>query len=231
MRPKRERFYLVDREGLIRRGLKSLTPSQKPFAHGNKRLADWEGDFGLTSVVANVEPSVLIGVSGQPGLFKEEAVRIMADTNERPIIFPLSNPTSRAEASPADVLRWSEGRALVATGSPFPPVIYEGQTYHIAQCNNAYAFPGIGLGVIAVEARRVSDEMFMATARVIAESAPDAAVPGAPLLPPMTDIRPLSVKIAVAVGKIAVDQGLTDCRSHDEVEALVKKKIWAPSYV
>jgi len=226
----RERFSLVDRDGLVRKGLKSLTPSQKPFAHGKKRLEGWEGDFGLTSVVANVKPSVLIGVSGQPGLFKEEAVKTMADTNERPIIFPLSNPTSRAEASPADVLRWSEGRALVATGSPFPPVIYEGQTHHIAQCNNAYAFPGIGLGVIAVKARRVSDEMFMATARVIAEVAPDAAIPGAPLLPPMTDIRALSVRIAIAVGKVAVDQGLTECRSHDEVEALVEKKIWSPSY-
>ena len=226
----RGRFYLVDREGLIRTELKSLSPSQKRFAHGKKRLAGWKGDFGLASVVANASPSVLIGVSGQPGLFKEEVIKMMADTNERPIIFPLSNPTSRAEASPADVLRWSEGRALVATGSPFPPVIHDGQTHHIAQCNNAYAFPGIGLGVIAVKARRVSDEMFMAAARVIAEAAPDAAVPGAPLLPPMTDIRPLSVKIALAVGEVAVAQGLADCRSQDEVEALVDNKIWAPRY-
>ena len=142
----RDRFYLVDRDGLVRDGLEQISSHQADFARTTGDLGNWEGEFGLLDVVRNVRPNVLIGVSGQPGMFSEDVVRTMAEFNERPIIFPLSNPTERAEARPDDVVRWSDGRALVATGSPFPPVIHEGTAYLIAQCNNAYAFPGIGPG-------------------------------------------------------------------------------------
>ena len=146
------RFHLVDRDGLVREGLTSLTDHQEPPSRASRSRArrSWDGDFGLASVVANAKPSILIGVSGQPGMFSEgRGSRRMAEINERPIIFPLSNPTSRAEARPADVIRWSDGRALVATGSPFPPVIHGGHTYSITQCNNAYAFRASAWGSLA----------------------------------------------------------------------------------
>lgn len=226
----RDRFHLVDRDGLVREGLASLTPTQQPFARATAELQKWSGDFELASVVANAKPSVLIGVSGQTGKFSQEVVALMSQLNERPIIFPLSNPTSRAEARPADVIEWSDGRALVATGSPFPPVIYQGHTYSIAQCNNAYAFPGIGLGVIGVGSSRVTNEMFMACAHEIASAAPDQSVRGAPLLPPLTDIRPLSRQIALAVGRVAAEQGLAECKSPDEVEWMIDEAVWTPGY-
>ena len=226
----RDRFRLVDRDGLVREGLASLTPTQQPFARATAELQKWSGDFELASVVANAKPSVLIGVSGQTGKFSQEVVALMSQLNERPIIFPLSNPTSRAEARPADVIEWSDGRALVATGSPFPPVIYQGHTYSIAQCNNAYAFPGIGLGVIGVGSSRVTNEMFMACAHEIASAAPDQSVRGAPLLPPLTDIRPLSRQIALAVGRVAAEQGLAECKSPDEVEWMIDEAVWTPGY-
>ena len=173
---------------------------------------------------------MLIGVSGQPGMFSEEVVRSMAEHNEHPIIFPLSNPTERAEARPDDVIRWTDGRALVATGSPFPPVIHEGRGHEIAQCNNAYAFPGIGLGVLAVKALRITDEMLMKVAETIGASVPESQGAGGPLLPPLTDIRPLSREIAVAVATCAVEEGL--CRGVDpgDVERLIDEAIWVPQY-
>lgn len=226
----RERFHLVDRDGLVREGLASITPTQQPFVRSTAELQSWNGDFELASVIANAKPSVLIGVSGQTGKFSQEVVALMSQLNERPIIFPLSNPTSRAEADPADVIAWSNGRALVATGSPFPPVVHGGQTFSIAQCNNAYAFPGIGLGVIGVGASRVTDEMFMACAHAIAAAAPDQSVAGAPLLPPLTDIRPLSREIALAVGRVATELGLAECRSINEVEWMIDAAVWTPTY-
>lgn len=226
----RDRFYLLDRDGLVREGLDRITSHQAAFMRKAGDLDGWEGEFGLLDVVRNVRPNVLIGVSGQPGMFNEDVVRAMADINERPIIFPLSNPTERAEARPDDVIRWSDGRALVATGSPFPPVIHDGTAYQIAQCNNAYAFPGIGLGVLAVNAKIITDEMLMTVAETIGTSVQNGDAPGAALLPPLTDIRPLSREIAIAVARCAVEQGLCERVEGEEVEARIDERIWVPRY-
>ena len=224
------RFYLIDRDGLVREGLPSITPQQAAYMRKTEDLEDWQGDFGLLDVVRNVQPNVLIGVSGQPGMFSEDVVCAMAEHHEHPIIFPLSNPTERAEARPEDVIRWTNGRALVATGSPFPPVIHEGRGHEIAQCNNAYAFPGIGLGVIAVRATRITDEMLMKVAETIGSSVPESQGAGGPLLPPLTDIRPLSRDIAVAVANCAVEQGLCPGVEPGDVEQLIDEVTWVPHY-
>jgi malate dehydrogenase (oxaloacetate-decarboxylating) len=226
----RSRFYLIDRDGLVREGLERITPQQSAFLRKIGELDGWQGEYGLLDVVRNVQPNVLIGVSGQPGMFSAEVVETMAEANERPIIFPLSNPTERAEARPDDVIRWSGGRALVATGSPFPPVIHDGTTYHVAQCNNAYAFPGIGLGVLAVNANRITDAMLMKVAETIGDSVDAGGSDGAALLPPLTDIRPLSRKIAVAVARCAVEEGLCEDVRLEDVEARVDESIWVPQY-
>src|SRR5208283_4123598 len=160
----RSRFFLVDRPGLLHDGLTGLRDFQKRFAQPIDRIAGWqsgqEQSIGLFDVVRNARPTILIRTSGQPGTFSEPIVRAMAQSVERPIIFPLSNPTSRAEATPADLIAWTNGRALIATGSPFDDVSYGGRRYPIAQCNNSYIFPGLGLGVLAVKAKRVSNAMF-----------------------------------------------------------------------
>ena len=228
------RFYLVDRHGLIREGLGDLTPQQKRFVRAAGDFAQWDVEAGsrypLLDVVRNARPTVLIGVSGRSGLFGEEVVRCMAAINERPIILPLSNPTTRVEAEPDDIVRWSGGRALIATGSPFDPVYDGGVMHTISQCNNSYAFPGVGLGVLAVRARRVSDEMLMAAARVIGAAVPSSGSPGAPLLPPLTEIRRLSRDIAVAVARTAAEQGLCEVRDLDIVDRAVDRYMWEPHY-
>ena len=228
------RFYLVDRYGLIREGLGDLTPQQERFVRAASDIAEWDVEAGseypLLDVVRNAKPTVLIGVSGQFGLFSEEVVRSMAANNERPIILPLSNPTTRVEAEPDDIVRWSEGRALIATGSPFDPVYDDGVMHMISQCNNSYAFPGVGLGVLAVRAHRVSDEMLMAAARVIGAAVPSSGSPGAPLLPPLTEIRQLSRDIAVAVGRTAAEQGLCEVRDPNIVDRVVDQYMWEPHY-
>lgn len=226
----RRRFHLVDREGLVREGLASLTPRQARFARPAGELDGWQGRFALADIVARVRPDILLGVSGQPGIFTEAVVRTMAASCERPIIFPLSNPTDRAEALPADLVRWTDGRVLVACGSPFQPVIFGNTAYIIAQCNNAYAFPGVGLGVLAVGARQVTDEMFMRVAETIAGAVEERGQAGGSLLPPLTDIRPLSRKIAIAVGRCAVEQGVCDLDDPDKVDTLVDDTIWVPRY-
>ncbi len=228
------RFYLVDRYGLIREGLGDLTPQQERFVRAASDIAEWDVEAGseypLLDVVRHAKPTVLIGVSGQFGLFSEEVVRSMAANNERPIILPLSNPTTRVEAEPDDIVRWSEGRALIATGSPFDPVYDDGVMHMISQCNNSYAFPGVGLGVLAVRAHRVSDEMLMAAARVIGAAVPSSGSPGAPLLPPLTEIRQLSRDIAVAVGRTAAEQGLCEVRDPNIVDRVVDQYMWEPHY-
>ncbi len=229
----RAQMFLVDRPGLLLADMDDLETFQVPLAQAPGAVAGWSlaapGVPSLVDVIANAEPSILIGVTGVFGLFTEEVVRAMAAADAAPIIFPLSNPTSRAEATAEDVLRWSDGRALVATGSPFDPVTFEGTTHTIAQSNNAYIFPGVGLGVRAVGARRVSDAMFMAAARALAEAA-DASEPGDPILPPLPAIREVSRAIAVAVARQAVADGLAPAATDAEVEALVDAKAWQPEY-
>jgi malate dehydrogenase (oxaloacetate-decarboxylating) len=180
--------------------------------------------------VRNAKPTTLIGVSGQPGSFSEQVVRAMAENNPRPVIFPLSNPTSRAEATPSDIQRWSDGRAVVGAGSPFPPLIRDGRSVAVDQTNNSYIFPGIGLGAIAVQARRITDTMFMAAAKALAALSPARNDPGGNLLPPVTALREVAIAVARATAFQARREGLTDC-TEDEIEAAIHAKMWSPKYL
>jgi malate dehydrogenase (oxaloacetate-decarboxylating) len=228
------RFWLLNRQGLVHDGLASIQPAQQKFVRPREELARWQlspGDHaGLVQVVRNVRPTILIGVSGQPGAFTEEAVREMARHVTRPIILPLSNPTRQSEAVPADLLAWTGGKALVATGSPFPPVCYQGRTIPIAQCNNSYLFPGVGLGILAVRARRVTDGMFMAAARALASTSPGLTDSTASLLPPLRDIRKISRRIALAVASESQQQGLAEEGGPEDLERLVDAQWWEPQY-
>jgi malate dehydrogenase (oxaloacetate-decarboxylating) len=230
----RSRFYLVDRDGLLVDGMTGLQPFQAPFAQKRAALSSWTlaspDRIGLSDVVVNARPTVLIGTSGQPHAFHEAVVRAMADRVRRPVIFPLSNPTERAEATPQDLMEWTEGRAVIGTGSPFPPVERNGHAFRIDQTNNAYVYPGIGLGAIAAKARRISDGMFLAAARTIAEMSPAKHDPQANLLPPLVRSRELSLHVAMAVAKEAQADGLAGITSDEALTAAVKAKMWEPVY-
>lgn len=230
----RERVHMIDRVGLLHDGLTGLLPIQNRLLQSCDKVMPWSSDgetVSLLDTVTNLNPTVLIGVSGQPRRFTEEVVRAMAAGTERPIIFPLSNPTSRVEAVPADLIEWTDGRALVATGSPFDPVERKGTHSHkIAQSNNAYIFPGLGLGVLASQARRVSDDMFMAAAEELAECAPAISDQVDRLLPPVSELPAVSRRIAVAVGRAAIREGLAPERSEDELAARVDETFWEPRY-
>lgn len=171
----RSRIYMVDRFGLLTDKLPNLLDFQSKLTQSSNNLSDWDvnsDSISLLDVVRNAKPTILIGVSGQAGLFTEEIIKEMHKHCERPIVMPLSNPTSRVEARPEDIINWTDGKALVATGSPFSPVNYKDKVYPIAQCNNSYIFPGIGLGVIASGAKRVTETMLMAASRALAECSP-----------------------------------------------------------
>ena len=224
------KIFLVDRSGLVHKESDGLRQYQLQFAKDTQELGDWKGGFELFDVVHNVQPEILIGVSGQSGLFTQELVEEMGRHTQYPCIFALSNPTVRSEATPLDLMRWTDGRALVATGSPFPDVYYGGRQYEIAQCNNAYAFPGIGLGLMAARATRVTEEMFTATARVIGESAGKRNRSGSSLLPPLGSIRDLSLEIAVAVANIAFEQEISGRTLTKPIEKVVEDEIWFPDY-
>ena len=230
----RSRFYLVDRDGLLLEGMNGLQPFQIPFAQKRAPLANWtlatSERIGLGDVIVNAHPTVLIGTSGQPHAFHEAAVRAMSDRVRRPVIFPLSNPTERAEATPHDILEWTEGRAVIGTGSPFPAIERDGHMFRIDQTNNAYVYPGIGLGAIVARAARISDGMFLEAARVIATMSPAKHDPQANLLPPLTDIRELSFHVAVAVAKRAQADGLAEPTSDEELTSAVREKMWEPVY-
>ncbi len=233
-REARARFYLVDRQGLLIEGMPDLQPFQAPFAQPRDRIAGWtlpaSGTIDLAEVVAQARPTVLIGTSGQAHAFTEPVVRAMAAHARRPVIFPLSNPTERSEATPQDLFAWTEGRAVIGTGSPFPPLTRDGKAFRVDQTNNAYVYPGIGLGAIATHARRISDGMFLAAARAIAETSPAKGDPNANLLPPLVDARRLSFHVAVAVAKQAQAEGLADPMSDDAIAAAVRAKMWNPVY-
>jgi malate dehydrogenase (oxaloacetate-decarboxylating) len=230
----RSRFFLMNRQGVLHDGMDGLRPFQRKLAQPKDRVIGWRSapdrPVSLLEVIENARPTILIGVSGQPRLFTEEIVRAMAEQTPRPIIFPLSNPTSRAEATPADLLAWTDGRAFIATGSPFADVSYGGSRYPIAQCNNSYIFPGIGLGVRAVKARRVSDGMFMAAARALADAAPAHREQNGALLPPLSESRRVARMIALAVAGAARREGLADPSLSSDLERLVDAKTWIPTY-
>ncbi|MGC8549953.1 MAG: NAD-dependent malic enzyme [Acidobacteriaceae bacterium] len=229
----RARIYPIDIDGLIVDDRPNLDPAQQPFAHPAQQIQSWRhsGDaITLHDVVRNAHPTVLIGVSGQPGAFTQEIIRDMAAHTDRPIIFPLSNPTSRSEATPHDLIHWTEGRALIGTGSPFPPVHYAGKTFRIAQTNNAFIFPGLALGIIASRARYVTDSMIKAAATELIRHLPTRHDPNACMLPPISQARELSRYIATAVGKQAINEGLAQIPDEPTLLAEIEANFWLPAY-
>jgi malate dehydrogenase (oxaloacetate-decarboxylating) len=225
------RFYPLSRTGLLMGDAPGLLDFQVPYARSRDEVADWapaSGPIGLAQVVAHAHPTILIGTSTQAGAFTEPIVKDMASHVDRPIIMPLSNPTSKAEALPADLIAWTNGRVLTATGSPFGPVTHEDRTYQIAQANNALVFPGLGLGVAVVKATRISDRMIAAAADAVARLS-DPTKPGASLLPPMTDLRAVSAAVAIAVATTAVEEGLAQVDLHDPIQQ-VHDAMWRPEY-
>lgn len=230
----RAAIWLVDSHGLVHTGRIGLEPLKQKYAQDKARLNAWDlpetDHVTLLDVIKNVKPSILIGGSAQPGAFTEEIIREMARHVERPVIFPLSNPTSKSEAIPEDLINWTDGRALVATGSPFPSVVFGNRVINIGQCNNAFVFPGVGLGVIASGARRVSNEMFVAAARALAEFSPALHNPAASLYPALEGIRKLSRSVALAVAGEAVRLGLARTATTEELEGLIDAKVWIPRY-
>ena len=227
------RLFMVDRDGLVTEGMNRLYDFQSRLAQKTAALEGWSIDGNwptLLEVIGLAKPTILIGVSGQPRLFSEEVVRAMAANTRRPIIFPLSNPLSRVEAIPQQVIEWTEGRAIVATGSPFPAAQYDGEEFPIAQCNNSYIFPGVGLGVLACAARRVTDEMLMASSEMLAEASPWASGDARSLLPPLEQATDLSRSIAFAVAKVAQAQGHASEISDDLLLSRINGLFWAPEY-
>jgi malate dehydrogenase (oxaloacetate-decarboxylating) len=229
------RFFMVDRDGLLVEGMTGLAPFQLPFLQNKQALGDWKlghpDKIGLLDVVRNARPTVLIGVSGQAGAFSEPIVRAMAECNKRPVIFPLSNPTSREEATPADIEAWTEGRALIGVGSPFPPITRDGARFKVDQTNNSYIFPGVGLGALAVGAGRISDGMFMAAAKALASSSPARNNPKHNLLPPVSALREVALTVALAVAIQAHKEGLVSDVPIDQIEQRILAKMWTPRYV
>jgi malate dehydrogenase (oxaloacetate-decarboxylating) len=226
------RFWCVDRQGLLVDDMRDLHDFQRRYARRREDVAQWSRDsecgITLEDVVCRVAPTVLIGSSGVTGAFNERIVRQMGKATPRPVILPLSNPTALAEAVPSDLIAWTDGKALIATGSPFQPVIYGGATYSVGQANNAMLFPGLGLGTIVTRARLISDGMFTAAAHAIADMA-DASQLGASVLPPIADVRDVSVRVAGAVAEEAMREGLARLTPPD-VERAVRAAMWEPRY-
>lgn len=230
----RARFWFVDSKGLVHSGRTDLTPEKQSYAQPQDRVLSLfgaaQGQIGLSDVITRIDATILIGLSTVGGAFSEAIVREMARKVERPIIFPLSNPTSKSEATAEDLIRWTDGRALVASGSPFAPVNYGGRQIPIAQCNNVYIFPAMGLGVIASEARRVTDEMMLAAARELGCNSPAVADSAASLLPPLKQIRQVAAQIAFAVGTQAQKDGVAPKMAEDELRRRVATAQWVPDY-
>ena len=228
----RRRIYAFNRYGLLVEGAEGIRESQQPLVRKREDVAGWKlsgaGPISLLDVVRNAGITVLAGVSAQPGAFTEEIVREMARHAKRPVIFPLSNPTSKSEAAPADLLRWTEGRALVGTGSPFAPVEIGGKKIRIAQINNSYIFPGLALGILGARARRVTDNMIMAAAKTLASLSPARHNADAPLLPPIADSRKTSLAVGEAVAKQAIVDGVAE--PINDVRASLEAYAWEPVY-
>jgi malate dehydrogenase (oxaloacetate-decarboxylating) len=228
----RRRFWAVDRQGLLTGDMASLSDPQRRYARDTAEVAEWPGGphgIGLADVVARTHPTILIGTSARAGAFTEAVVREMAAHTERPVILPMSNPTALSEAVPGDLLTWTSGRALVATGSPYDAVDYGGIHYDIGQANNALIFPGLGLGVIAARARRVTDGMLLAAARAIADLV-DASAPGASLLPRMADLRETSIAVAAAIARAAEAEGVASATLSPDLPGQLRALMWEPRY-
>ena len=229
----RRRFWIVDKDGLLHSGRTDLTAEQRVYAQPRDRVSAWlsgRDGIGLADVIGKIDATVLIGLSTARGAFTEAIVREMGRKVERPIIFPLSNPTSKSEATAEDLIRWTDGRALVATGSPFAPVQYDGRKIPIAQCNNIFIFPAMGLGVVATRARRVTDSMILAAARALGEKSPALRDPSASLLPALPQLRNVAAHIATAAGRQAQRDGVAPKTSDAELGARVAETQWTPAY-
>jgi malate dehydrogenase (oxaloacetate-decarboxylating) len=231
----RKRIYAFNRYGLLVEGCKGIRPGQEPLVRKREDVAGWKlsgkGSISLLDVVRNAKVTVLAGVSAQAGAFTEEIVREMARHIERPVIFPLSNPTSVSEAAPADLLRWTDGRALVGTGSPFAPVEVNGKLIRIAQINNSYIFPGLALGILVSRARRVTDGMIMAAAKTLASLSPARADRNAALLPPIADSRKVGLVVGEAVALQAVADGVADAGGVENLKERLRAYVWEPVYL
>lgn len=229
----RSQVFMVDRFGLLTQGMQDLRDFQQRLVQSTDAVGEWSfsGEFpSLLDVVNCAHPDILIGVSGQAGLFTEQVIRCMKKHCELPIIFPLSNPSRQVEATPQQVIEWTDGKVIVATGSPFKPVEYKGKIYPISQCNNSYIFPGIGLGVIVAKASLISDEMLMATSAALAEASPLAATGEGELLPSLGEIAKLSKKIAFDVAKIAMQQNLALEVPDEVLLERIERNFWMPEY-
>ncbi len=227
-------IFLTSSQGLVTLDMERLREFQTEFAKDRTDVGNWStsdnGQISLLDVVREVKPTILVGVSGQPGLMSEEIIKVMYADCDKPIVLPLSNPTSRVEAQPKDVFNWTDGNAIVATGSPFEPVEYQGKLHSIAQCNNSYIFPGIGLGVIAAKAKRVTEQMFMAASEALAECSPLVKGDGDDLLPKLGEIRNVSRVIAVAVAKQAMKDGVAAHISDQKLNTRIEANFWMPEY-
>jgi malate dehydrogenase (oxaloacetate-decarboxylating) len=234
----RQRIYCFNRYGLLVEGCEGIRPGQEPLVRKKADVAGWKladsgsgtGAISLLDLVRNAKVTILLGVSAQTGAFTEEIVREMASHTARPIIFPLSNPTSKSEATPADLLRWTDGRALVGTGSPFDPVEVNGKPMRISQINNSFIFPGLALGILVSRSTRVSDSMIMASAKALASLSPTLEDPNAPLLPPISDCRKVSLVVAEAVAKQAMIDGTAKTVDDATLRKSLREYVWEPVY-
>ncbi|HEY1578709.1 MAG TPA: NAD-dependent malic enzyme [Terracidiphilus sp.] len=231
----RSRIYAFNRFGLLVEGARGIKDSQRALVRKRTDVADWEleggEDVSLLDVVRNAKVTVLAGVSAQASAFSEEIVREMARHTERPIIFPLSNPTSKAEATPADLMRWTNDRALVGTGSPFPPVEIHGRSTRVSQVNNSFIFPGLALGILVARARHVTDGMIMAAAKALASLSPSREDKNAPLLPPISDSRRVALVVSQAVAGEAVAEGVAHNDLGEDMADRIREYVWNPVYV
>ncbi|MBA3535882.1 MAG: oxaloacetate-decarboxylating malate dehydrogenase, partial [Tatlockia sp.] len=229
-----KRFWLVDRQGLLIDSDLDLTEAQQPYSRKASEIDNWSIEnqqLSLRDTVSQIKPTILIGCSAQTAAFSSEIVAIMAKGCERPIIFPLSNPDDKCEAQPADLLAWSQGKALIATGTAFPPVEYQNCLIQIAQCNNALVFPGIGLGILAVQATRLSKGMIWAAAEALSNYTPSKSESYVPLLPSLDDAQAVAKHIAVAVAKTAIQEKLAQQNQDADLEKLIHNKFWEPRYL
>jgi malate dehydrogenase (oxaloacetate-decarboxylating) len=230
----RRRCWIVNRGGLIHSGRTDIKDEQRVYAHAWDDVKSWattgDGKIGLEDVVREARPTVLIGLSTLKSAFTESMIRTMARWVPRPMILPLSNPTAKSEAVPEDLLKWTEGRAIIATGSPFPPAKFGDTIYPVAQCNNAYIFPALGLGLVAGKCRMVTDSMLLAAARALAERSPARQNPHAPLLPSLLDLREVALEIALAVAMEGQRKGLAPRLSKDELSQRIREARWVPEY-
>ena len=229
----RSQIFMVDRFGLLTQGMTGLRDFQESLMQTSTVIGTWKvtSEYAnLVEVLAQSQASILIGVSGQPGLFTEQAIKTMKQHNAKPIVFPLSNPSRQVEATPEQVIHWCEGEVIIATGSPFAPVEYQGKIHNISQCNNSYIFPGIGLGIVAANINRVTDEMLMVTSETLAAASPLANTGSGELLPALTEITNLSKNIAFKVAKVAYKQGHALAVSDEQLKAKIERNFWEPEY-